>query len=213
MSFAIREGRLDEVEQLVALRCAMFEAMGTQEDAIERVAMASQRYFAEEMPSGRFRVWVACVSGADSVGTGAVAGSGEDGTCREGEGGAVAPGFAGSNCETERGETGTWNGRVNAPSEPEKGEPIASIGLVVHSVPPGPSNPVGKVGYIMNLVTLPDWRRQGIARALLTHVLDVLRAEGVPIASLHASSDGRTLYEELGFEIRDALPEMVLRLA
>ena len=156
MSFAIREGRLDEVEQLVALRCAMFEAMGTQEDAIERVAMASQRYFAEEMPSGRFRVWV-CLDDA--------------------------------------------------------GDPIASIGLVVHSVPPGPLNSVGKVGYIMNLVTMPDWRRQGIARALLTHVLDVLRAEGVPIASLHASSDGRTLYEELGFEIRDKLPEMRLQLA
>ena len=155
MNLTIREGRLDEVEKLVALRCAMFEAMGTDAQAIERVAEASRRYFAEEMPTGRFRVWV---------------------------------------------------------SIDDTGEPIASIGLVVHSVPPGPSNAVGKVGYIMNLVTLPDRRRQGIAHALLTHVLEVLRAEGVPIATLHASSDGRALYEELGFELRDEVPEMVLRL-
>jgi ribosomal protein S18 acetylase RimI-like enzyme len=92
------------------------------------------------------------------------------------------------------------------------GQPIASIGLVVHSVPPSPANLVGKVGYFMNLVTLPEWRRRGVARALLTHVLDVLRTEGVPIATLHASVDGRSLYEDLGFQLRDAVPEMTLRL-
>ena len=93
-----------------------------------------------------------------------------------------------------------------------EGEPIASIGLVVHSIPPSMFNRVGKEGYIMNLVTLPAWRRRGIARALLEHVLDVLRSEGVPIASLHASRNGRSLYEDLGFKTREDLPEMRLPL-
>lgn len=178
MSFTIREGRTDEIDRLVALRTAMFEAMGHDEpDTLERVALASRAYFVAQMPSGVFRVWVAVASGAC---TGGPKGSAQTATCG---GGDIA-----------------------------SGEPMASIGLVVHSVPPGPSNLAGKEGYIMNLVTLPGWRRCGVARALLSHVLDVLRTEGVPVASLHASADGRALYEQLGFSADAGLPEMKIRL-
>ena len=89
---------------------------------------------------------------------------------------------------------------------------IASIGLVMHSVPPSPKNLVGNEAYIMNLVTLPGWRRQGIARALLTHVVEVLREQGIPAISLHAAADGRQLYESVGFTILGDGPEMVLKL-
>ena len=89
---------------------------------------------------------------------------------------------------------------------------VASIGLVVHSIPPSPRNQIGQEGYLMNLVTLPGWRRQGIARALLIHVVEVLREEGIPVASLHTSADGRELYENLGFSILEDGPEMVLKL-
>jgi ribosomal protein S18 acetylase RimI-like enzyme len=192
MSWTIREGRIDEVDRLVALRCAMFEGMGHDDpEVLGRVAEASRKYFLENMPTGLFRVWVACALDADEPGTKRGASSDESGTCR--------------------GERTALIGLADSTDAPE-GELIASIGLVVHSVPPGPSNPVGKAGYIMNLVTLPAWRRRGIARALLQHVLNVLRAEGVPVASLHASSDGHGLYEDLGFAVRDDLPEMRLRL-
>jgi ribosomal protein S18 acetylase RimI-like enzyme len=175
MSWTIREGRIEEIDRLVALRRAMFEGMGYDDpEVLERVAETSRKYFLENMPTGRFRVWAACALDADE---------------------------AGIQRETRSDFIGTCGGEL-----------IASIGLVVHSVPPGPSNPVGKAGYIMNLVTLPPWRRCGIARALLLHVLDVLRAEGVPLATLHASPDGRGLYEELGFAVREDLPEMRLRL-
>jgi len=183
MRWTIREGQVEEVDRLVALRCAMFEGMGQDDpEVLGRVAEASRKYFLENMPTGRFRVWVAVASGVD---TGGVAGS---------------------------GQTGTGEGESSAPIETDEGEPIASIGLVVHSVPPGPLNLVGKTGYIMNLVTLPAWRRRGIARALLSHVIEVLRTEGVPLVTLHASSDGRGLYEELGFAVKDDLPEMRLPL-
>ena len=173
--WTIREGRVEEVDRLVALRCAMFEGMGQDDpEVLGRVAEASRTYFLENMPTGLFRVWVACALDADEAGIERGTSSDETGTC--------------------------------------EGELIASIGLVVHSAPPGPSNTAGKVGYIMNLVTLPAWRRRGIARALLQHVLNVLRAEGVPLATLHASEDGRGLYEELGFAVKVDLPEMRLRL-
>lgn len=89
---------------------------------------------------------------------------------------------------------------------------VASIGLVMHSIPPSPRNLIGVEGYLMNLVTLPGWRRQGVARALLAHVVEVLREEGIPIVSLHTSADGRQLYEGLGFTILEDGPEMLLRL-
>jgi len=157
VTWTIREGRVEEIDRLVALRRTMFEAMGHQDPALlDRVGDACRRYFRANIPTGTLRVWAAI--------------------------------------------------------DEASGDLIASIGLVVHTVPPGPFNLAGKEGYIMNLVTLPAWRRRGVARALLTRVLGVLRAEDVPVASLHASSAGRRLYEELGFEIDDRFPEMRLRL-
>lgn len=94
----------------------------------------------------------------------------------------------------------------------DNGTPIASVGLVLHSIPPSPYNAAGKEAYIMNLVTLPEYRRQGIAKQLLCHVLDVVRSEGIPKVSLHASSEGRRLYEKLGFAVSDDRPEMRLGL-
>jgi GNAT superfamily N-acetyltransferase len=95
----------------------------------------------------------------------------------------------------------------------QDGRPIASIGLVVHRVPPSPSRPVGKEAYVMNLVTLPDHRRRGIASALLDCALAAARSEGIPVASLHATRIGRRIYERAGFEIDEDLPEMRVRLS
>ncbi len=77
---------------------------------------------------------------------------------------------------------------------------VASIGLVIHDIPPTPHNLLGKEGYVMNLVTRPPWRRRGIGTALLQTVLDTLQVEGIPLASLHATPDGQGIYEEAGFE-------------
>ena len=149
--WTIRRGTLGELDELIRLRRSLFEAMGYDDPAIlARTDDACRTYFAQKMPSGDFRVWVAEV----------------------------------------------------------RGRLVASIGLVVHSVPPGPGNPTGKVGYIMNLVTDPAYRRQGIARALMKRVLSVLEDEGVPVASLHATADGRPLYESLGFAANGHTPEM-----
>jgi ribosomal protein S18 acetylase RimI-like enzyme len=90
--------------------------------------------------------------------------------------------------------------------------PIAAIGLVIHSVPPSPRNPIGKVAYIMNLVTLPEHRRLGIAKRLLSHVLDIIQSEGILKVSLHASCEGKPLYEQLGFKTSADTPEMWLTL-
>jgi GNAT superfamily N-acetyltransferase len=53
---------------------------------------------------------------------------------------------------------------------------------------------------ILNVYVYPEFRRQGIARRLMQAMIDWCRAEGFPHVSLHASKDGRTLYESLGFQ-------------
>ena len=104
-----------------------------------------------------------------------------------------------STCYMERalpaGEFRAWV--VEAGPE---GQVIACGGLVIRSAPPSVRNLAGREGYIMNLVTLPAWQRRGIATALLHAMLDALRAEGGPLASLHATAAGRAIYEREGFQ-------------
>ena len=95
----------------------------------------------------------------------------------------------------------------------DDGKPIASIGLVIHSIPPSPNRLGSREAYIMSLVTLPSHRRRGMAAALLEHVVDIVRAEGDSIASLHATDAGRRIYERLGFTADIAQPEMRLSLS
>ena len=80
------------------------------------------------------------------------------------------------------------------------GEVIASGGLVIHCLPPSPRNMDGREGYILNIYTVPAWRGHGVATAIVRAILDYLQEVGVPVATLHATSAGRPIYERLGFE-------------
>ena len=49
------------------------------------------------------------------------------------------------------------------------------------------------------MYTQAQYRRRGLATRLLGRVLDEARSRGCTVARLHASAQGRTLYESLGF--------------
>lgn len=51
----------------------------------------------------------------------------------------------------------------------------------------------------MNMYTRPEWRCQGLGTAILQAILEHLRQEDIPLASLHATAQGRRLYEGQGF--------------
>jgi len=53
---------------------------------------------------------------------------------------------------------------------------------------------------ILNVYTYPEFRRQGIASHLMNTMIDWCRNQGLAMVYLHASQDGRALYESLGFE-------------
>lgn len=53
---------------------------------------------------------------------------------------------------------------------------------------------------ILNVYTDPEYRRRGIARQLLQTMIAWCKEQGLARVTLHASEDGRHLYESLGFE-------------
>ena len=67
----------------------------------------------------------------------------------------------------------------------------------------------GYYGFIGDVYTYPDYRRQGKAVRLTEKVVNWLKEKEVKEIRLFASEAGRAIYEELGFEASD---EMVLKL-
>lgn len=76
---------------------------------------------------------------------------------------------------------------------------VATSGLCFYQLPPNFSNPSGKNAYITNMFTLKEYRRQGIASALLEKILFEARSLDVSVVRLHASSDGKGIYAKHGF--------------
>jgi GNAT superfamily N-acetyltransferase len=54
--------------------------------------------------------------------------------------------------------------------------------------------------WILNVYVRPEYRRRGIARSILQALLDWCRVQGFDCVCLHASDEGRLLYEQLGFQ-------------
>jgi GNAT superfamily N-acetyltransferase len=54
--------------------------------------------------------------------------------------------------------------------------------------------------YVHSVYTVPEYRRQGLARRILKAMMDHCRDNGWPRITLHASELGRGLYEDLGFK-------------
>jgi GNAT superfamily N-acetyltransferase len=103
---------------------------------------------------------------------------------------------------------GTCNGLV-AEETGEDGERrvVATVALVWQQVAPTVRNVEGRVAYILGMYVVPEWRRHGIARELMTATIACATEKCAPMIALHASDEGRVLYEQLGFT---SAPEMRL---
>ncbi|ENO12314.1 acetyltransferase [Thermoplasmatales archaeon SCGC AB-539-C06] len=69
----------------------------------------------------------------------------------------------------------------------------------------------GKLGYILNLYTIPEERRRGICTRLLTELIQEARSVGLKYLHLHVSKYGKNIYKKLGFSEPD-YKELVLKL-
>jgi GNAT superfamily N-acetyltransferase len=85
---------------------------------------------------------------------------------------------------------------------------VAGAGVLISPWPASPKDPCPRRAMILNVYTQLAFRKRGIARQLVQAVLTWLKEQGFHSASLHASAEGRHLYEQLGFA---ATNEMRLR--
>jgi GNAT superfamily N-acetyltransferase len=76
---------------------------------------------------------------------------------------------------------------------------VAGGGIMIFDYHSSPRDPFPKRAMIVNMYTDPAFRRQGIARRLMEIMIDWCRKGGFGSVWLHASDDGRPLYEKLGF--------------
>lgn len=76
---------------------------------------------------------------------------------------------------------------------------IATSGMSFVEKPPYFSCPTGKIGLISSMYTDPRYRRQGIAKELLSRVVTDAKAYGCSCVQITASEMGVFLYEDFGF--------------
>ena len=94
----------------------------------------------------------------------------------------------------------------------EQGRLVGIASLEIFERLPYPGNLSGREGYLLNVYVESDFRRRGLAGALVRDLVGVARREGVGRLWPHASAGGRGVYEAAGFEAR-MLEEMELLLA
>jgi GNAT superfamily N-acetyltransferase len=81
-------------------------------------------------------------------------------------------------------------------------------GVLLCPWPANPKDPCTQRAVILNVYTEPQFRKRGIARQIMLTILAWVKEQGLRSVNLHASDEGRALYEKLGFE---ATNEMRLR--
>ena len=82
----------------------------------------------------------------------------------------------------------------------DEGRAVGGVGLMELDWPPHPSHPGDpRRGYVFNMFVEPECRRRGVARALMAAAETEFRRRGIGYAILHASAEGRPLYEADGW--------------
>lgn len=72
-------------------------------------------------------------------------------------------------------------------------------GMVIYRKPSQPLSPVGVEGYILNMLTVDEWRGKGVASAIMRELLACARQAGAGLVWLRATEAGRRVYEKFGF--------------
>lgn len=81
----------------------------------------------------------------------------------------------------------------------DEGVIVGTSGMSFVEKPPYFSCPNGKIGLLSSMFTSKDYRRQGIARELLSRVVEEARKYGCAAVQITASDMGVLLYTDFGF--------------
>ena len=85
----------------------------------------------------------------------------------------------------------------------DDGKAAGCASISYFHVMPTFAHAAGKRAHIMNVYTRAGYRRRGIAKKLVTMLIDEAKEKGVSEIALDATILGRPLYEALGFRASD----------
>ncbi len=91
------------------------------------------------------------------------------------------------------------------------GNCLAVASLCFINVMPTLDNPTGRRSHLMNVYVRPTARRRGIAKRLVSRLVEEAKSRGATEITLDATEEGRPLYESLGFEGNEEAMCLVLR--
>jgi ribosomal protein S18 acetylase RimI-like enzyme len=78
--------------------------------------------------------------------------------------------------------------------------PVAGAGLLILDWPSHPLDPAAEHrGYLLNVFVEPDYRRRGLAKALVETCMAEAHRRNLRIVALHSADAARRIYESLGF--------------
>lgn len=77
---------------------------------------------------------------------------------------------------------------------------VSGGGIVIARWLSMPFDVLPRRAWILNMYTEPPYRRRGLGRQLMQAMVDWCKREGLSHVSLHASDNGRHLYETMGFK-------------
>lgn len=81
----------------------------------------------------------------------------------------------------------------------DKDRIVGTSGMSFVEKPPYFECPNGKIGLLSSMFTEPEYRRRGIAKELLSRVIEQARSYGCGTVQITASDIGVFLYEDYGF--------------
>lgn len=85
---------------------------------------------------------------------------------------------------------------------------VVAVGTVaLFARPPYPGNLEGSEAYLLNMYTLPEYRKRGLAKAILRQAMLFAESAGFKKIWLHTTAAGRRLYESCGFRGSDSYLE------
>lgn len=85
----------------------------------------------------------------------------------------------------------------------ENDKVISCCMLCISEWIPTPLNKTGVVGSLFNVYTIPEYRNQGLATALLKKVLTYAVENEIGAITLSATEQGASIYKQLGFQMQD----------
>jgi GNAT superfamily N-acetyltransferase len=76
-------------------------------------------------------------------------------------------------------------------------------GMIIRQMPGNFKNPSGKKGYILNMYTIPEYRKRGIGSTILEKLQTTAKETGITSFELHATKQGEPVYVKNGFKIHN----------